>query len=206
MPKFLDAPSWYDSDGVLREIAGYYSVGASYGAFQIPALSEAAPYFVYGSRFYVSTTPPGNGQVCVSSSGFLTMTSGGAAGNVLRKNAHGAVIWDELDKTYVYRGHISGGGVGTLQCLFFTDLTPVQNNIHFSTAEEAVACTVILPSVWENDYFPYRISTVSGMGSAYYLYCISFNAGGTSTMSLPSSWWNQYCVVDQTVATYVKTE
>lgn len=205
MPKFLDAPSWYDSDGELREIAGYYSVGANYGSFQIPALSEnsSSPF---GSTIYVSTTSPGDGQVCVSSYGHLTMTSGGTAGNVLLKAANGAPQWAELNKTYVYRGHISGNGIGTLQCLFFTDLTPTQNNIHFSTAEEAVACTVILPSVWENDYFPYQISTVAGMGSGYYLYCIRFDGSGTSNQVLPSSWWNQYCIVDQLVATYVKIE
>lgn len=89
MPKFLDAPSWYDSDGELREIAGYYSVGANSGAFQIPALSETST-FPYGRTFYVSSTPPGSAQVCISSSGYLTMTSGGAIGNVLLKAANGA--------------------------------------------------------------------------------------------------------------------
>lgn len=92
MPKFLDAPSWYDSDGELREIAGYYSVGANYGAFRIPALSETSS-FPFGNTIYVSTTSPGDGQVCVSSTGNLTMTSGGTTGDVLIKTASGAPSW-----------------------------------------------------------------------------------------------------------------
>ena len=92
MPKFLDAPSWYDNDGELREIVGHYSVGANNGSFQIPALSENS-YSPFGSTIYVSTTYPDSGQVCVSSSGRLTMTSGGATGNVLIKAANGAPQW-----------------------------------------------------------------------------------------------------------------
>ena len=109
MPKFLDAPSWYDSDGELREITGYYAIGVNYGTFRIPALSKAST-FNYGSTVYVSSTPPGNGQVCVSSTGNLTMTSGGAAGNVLIKAANGAPTWETPSNLLFVTANVSYNG------------------------------------------------------------------------------------------------
>lgn len=109
MPKFLDAPSWYDSDGELREMSGYYNVGANYGTFCIPAFKEKTTAFPFGGTFYVSTTAPGSGQVCVSSSGNLIMTTGGTAGNVLIKAANGAPTWSGL---YVHNVYIYGTGAG----------------------------------------------------------------------------------------------
>lgn len=191
MPKFLDAPSWYDEHGNLTTINEYaqtivgttsikYNGGGSYSKF--PYCQGPSPV----SDLWLIDTPSSNSV------------------DYIRWN--GAPQWAEFDKTYVYRGRVYGDGAGTLQCLFFTNLTPIQNNIHFSTEAEAVACTVILPSVWETEYLPYEISTVPGMGSGYYLHCIRFDGRGTSNLALPSSWWSQYCIVDQTVATYVKTE
>ena len=94
MPKFLDAPSWYDSNGNLISITGYMGVNVGSTAKIVPYLMNYSS--MADIQAYVLGSTPSKGQVCCGSAmNSLTMTTGGNEGDVLTRTQSGVPGWKD---------------------------------------------------------------------------------------------------------------
>ena len=98
MPKFLDAPSWYDSAGNLQTIQGNLALNMGYGSISVPYVQKGA---TVGTVGYILHNPPSSGQVCCGTSGRLDMTSGGSTGDILTKTQNGAPTWSSRTMLHI---------------------------------------------------------------------------------------------------------
>ena len=94
MPKFLDAPSWYDSDGTLRTIQDTISVkvGGSTSSIVLPTLSNISTS--YDAYFVPGTSGQFAGGVYWFSSNGPQISGQGTSGQVLTSNGNAAPSWE----------------------------------------------------------------------------------------------------------------
>lgn len=105
MPKFLDAPSWYDSDGTLRTIQDTISVkvGGYTSSIVLPTLSNISTS--YDAYFVPGTSGQFAGGVYWFSSNGPQISGQGKTGDVLVSNGTGAPSWKPM-QLYLHTGRI----------------------------------------------------------------------------------------------------
>lgn len=88
MPKFLDAPSWYDETGTLRTLSGTVRFNSLAGFVDLPYTTFASG----GARssYYVLTSAGTNGNIAYSNGSYPMWLSNGTSGQVLTSNGTGA--------------------------------------------------------------------------------------------------------------------
>lgn len=95
MPKFLDAPSWYDDDGNLKTIQGDFriSIGGGYNvAFDVPWVDGTNTSSLPSQAYYLLPGSTTSGRIPYfsgASVGYQTLSSG-AMGQVLTSNGSNA--------------------------------------------------------------------------------------------------------------------
>ena len=84
MPKFLDAPSWYDETGTLRTLSGTVRFNSLAGFVDLPYTTFASG----GARssYYVLTSAGTNGNIAYSNGSYPMWLSNGTSGQVLTSN------------------------------------------------------------------------------------------------------------------------
>lgn len=91
MPKFLDAPSWYDETGTLRTLSGTVRFNSLAGFVDLPYTTFASG----GARssYYVLTSAGTNGNIAYSNGSYPMWLSNGTSGQVLTSNGNAAPSW-----------------------------------------------------------------------------------------------------------------
>lgn len=94
MPKFLDAPSWYDETGTLRTLSGTVRFNSLAGFVDLPYTTFASG----GARssYYVLTSAGTNGNIAYSNGSYPMWLSNGTSGQVLTSNGNAAPSWKNL--------------------------------------------------------------------------------------------------------------
>ena len=94
MPKFLDAPSWYDETGTLRTLSGTVRFNSLAGFVDLPYTTFASG----GARssYYVLTSAGTNGNIAYSNGSYPMWLSNGTSGQVLTSNGNAAPSWGTL--------------------------------------------------------------------------------------------------------------
>ena len=94
MPKFLDAPSWYDETGTLRTLSGTVRFNSLAGYVDLPYTTFASG----GARssYYVLTSAGTNGNIAYSNGSYPMWLSNGTSGQVLTSNGNAAPSWKNL--------------------------------------------------------------------------------------------------------------
>ena len=116
MPKFLDAPSWYDGNGNLKTIQGDLTiyVGSGYNiTFDVPHvggtnIDRFGGLGTVSSEYYLlpAASAPGRIPYYVNTNiGYQTLPSG-TSGQVLTSNGNAAPSWKNLS-LYLHKIHIS---------------------------------------------------------------------------------------------------
>lgn len=94
MPKFLDAPSWYDNTGTLRTLSGTVRFNSVAGYVDLPYTSFASGGAY--SSYYVLTSAGTNGNIAYSNGTSPAWLSNGTSGQVLTSNGNAAPSWGSL--------------------------------------------------------------------------------------------------------------
>lgn len=105
MPKFLDAPSWYDSTGTLRTLSGTVRFNSVAGYVDLPYTSFASGGAY--SSYYVLTSAGTNGNIAYSNGTSPAWLSNGTSGQVLTSNGNAAPSWRKLYSHYIVIGSSS---------------------------------------------------------------------------------------------------
>ena len=94
MPKFLDAPSWYDETGTLRTLSGTVRFNSQAGYVDLPYTSFASG----GARssYYLFNSAGTNGNIAYSNGYYPMWLSNGTSGQVLTSNGNAAPSWKNL--------------------------------------------------------------------------------------------------------------
>lgn len=97
MPKFLDAPSWYDNTGTLRTLSGTVRFNSQAGFVDLPYTSFASA----GARspYYVLNSAGTNGNIVYSNGYYPVYLPNGTSGQVLSSNGDAAPSWKNLSLT-----------------------------------------------------------------------------------------------------------
>ena len=128
MPKFLDAPSWYDETGTLRTLSGTVRFNSLAGFVDLPYTTFASG----GARssYYVLTSAGTNGNIAYSNGSYPMWLSNGTSGQVLMSNGNAAPSWGTLP-FYLHRIYITGGTTGkfTINVYSMSSTTVSNNNV-----------------------------------------------------------------------------
>ena len=146
MPKFLDAPSWYDETGTLRTLSGTVRFNSLAGFVDLPYTTFASG----GARssYYVLTSAGTNGNIAYSNGSYPMWLSNGTSGQVLTSNGNAAPSWKNLSI-----------GSSKLYC----------HNIQMSYSYSATTYYNIVFSFFSARSTAYTTSTLSTMRSDIYL-------------------------------------
>lgn len=105
MPKFLDAPSWYDKTGTLRTLSGTVRFNSVAGYVDLPYTTFASGGA--DSSYYVLTSTGTSGNIVYSSGACPVYLPNGTSGQVLTSNGNAAPSW-KTPKCVHYIRLISG--------------------------------------------------------------------------------------------------
>lgn len=128
MPKFLDAPSWYDETGTLRTLSGTVRFNSLAGFVDLPYTTFASG----GARssYYVLTSAGTNGNIAYSNGSYPMWLSNGTRGQVLTSNGNAAPSWADIDipplymhKIYLYASSIAFRAIATVYSMSSTSIT-----------------------------------------------------------------------------------
>ena len=157
MPKFLDAPSWYDDDGNLKTIQGDLTiyVGSGYNiTFDVPHvggtnIDRFGGLGTVSSEYYLlpAASAPGRIPYYVNTNvGYQTLPSG-TSGQVLTSNGNAAPSWKNLSltKTNLYCHNV--------RMLYSVSTTTYYNIIFSFFAERSTPYTTSSFSSMRNDIY-----------------------------------------------------
>lgn len=98
MPKFLDAPSWYDKNGTLRTIVGQTSFQSTAGSITVPYLSYASGGGA--STWYAFASGGDAGGVAYTGGSYPMWTTAGETGQFLKSNGSNMPTWSYVGFSY----------------------------------------------------------------------------------------------------------
>lgn len=98
MPKFLDAPSWYDKNGTLRTIVGQTSFQSTAGSITVPYLSYASGGGA--STWYAFASGGNAGGVAYTGGSYPMWTTAGETGQFLKSNGSNMPTWSYVGFSY----------------------------------------------------------------------------------------------------------
>lgn len=125
MPKFLDAPSWYDETGTLRTLSGTVRFNSLAGFVDLPYTTFASG----GARssYYVLTSAGTNGNIAYSNGSYPMWLSNGTSGQVLMSRGNAAPGWGTLP-FYLHRIRLETTSVDAMANVYCGSSDSLTNN------------------------------------------------------------------------------